>query len=224
MMTQRPSNITLIGCNGQPRHLCYLILPEGVTKEIDDGLRALAVRYGIAFVMVGDVDWNDDLTPWPAAGVFKKAKPFGGKAHIFLEKLTHEIMPATEAQLGMENPERTLLGVSLSGLFTLWAGYQTDTFAHLISISGSLWYDGFTEWMPTQNFSENVRSVCLLLGDREKNSKEKRMATVEERTSVAADILKAQCHGAVSFELVEGTHFSPILPRIERSVEKTMEK
>lgn len=222
-MTQQPTPTILAG-DGQPRHLCYLILPEGVTKEIDDGLRALAVRYGIAFVMVGDVDWNDDLTPWPAAGVFKKAKPFGGKANIFLEKLTNEIMPATEAQLGMENPERTLLGVSLSGLFALWAGYQTDVFAHLISISGSLWYDGFTEWMPTQKLSENVRSVCLLLGDREKNSKEKRMATVEERTTAAADILKAQCHGEVSFELVEGTHFSPILPRIERAVEKTMEK
>lgn len=222
-MTQRPTPSVLAG-DGQPRHLCYLILPEGVTKEIDDGLRALAVRYGIAFVMVGNVDWNDDLTPWPAAGVFKKAKPFGGKAHVFLEKLIYEIMPATEAQLGMENPERTLLGVSLSGLFTLWAGYQTDAFVHLISISGSLWYDGFTEWMPTQKLSENVGSVCLLLGDREKNSKEKRMATVEERTTFAADIMKLQCHGKVTFELVEGTHFSPILPRIERAVEKTMEK
>lgn len=222
-MTQRPTPSVLAG-DGQPRHLCYLILPEGVTKEIDDGLRALAVRYGIAFVMVGNVDWNDDLTPWPAVGVFKKAKPFGGKAHIFLEKLTHEIIPETERSLGHENAERTLLGVSLSGLFTLWAGYQTDAFAHLISISGSLWYDGFTEWMSTQKFSENVKSVCLLLGDREKNSKEKRMATVEERTTLAADILKAQCHGKVTFELVEGTHFSPILPRIERAVEKTMEK
>lgn len=207
-----------------PHSLCYLILPEGVTKEIDDGLSTLAARYGITFVMVKDVDWNDDLTPWPAAGVFKKAKPFGGKAHIFLEKLTREIIPETERSLGFENAERTLLGVSLSGLFTLWAGYQTDVFTHLISISGSLWYDGFTEWMSTQKLSENVRSVCLLLGDREKNSKEKRMATVEERTTLAADILKAQCQGNVSFELVEGTHFSPILPRIERAVEKTMEK
>ena len=70
----------------------------------------------------------------------------------------------------------------------------------------------------------SLLGVCLLLGDREKNSKEKRMAMVEERTTLAADILKTQCHGKVTFELVEGTHFSPILPRIERAVEKTMEK
>lgn len=201
-----------------------MILPQGIKGDLSVGLESLSEKYGVSIVVIEDVDWNDDLTPWPAAGVFKKAKPFGGKAHIFLEKLTHEIMPETERSLGHENAERTLLGVSLSGLFTLWAGYQTDAFAHLISISGSLWYDGFTEWMPSQKLSENVRSVCLLLGDREKNSKEKRMATVEERTIFAADILKAQCHGKVTFELVEGTHFSPILPRIERAVEKTMEK
>lgn len=223
-MTQQPTPTIFDGSNGQPRHLCYLILPEGVTKDLDEGLKTLAHRYGLTFVLVNDVDWNDDLTPWPAAGVFKKAKPFGGKADIFLEKLTNEIIPETEAQLRLENPERTLLGVSLSGLFTLWAGYRTDLFSHLVSISGSLWYDGFTEWMPSQKLSDNIASVCMLLGDREKNSKEKRMATVEERTAAAFDILKTQCHGKVTFELVEGTHFSPILPRIERAVEKTMEK
>lgn len=201
------------------QRLCYLILPEGVTKEIDDGLKAFADRYGISFILIKDVDWNDDLTPWPATGVFKKAKPFGGKAPGFLKKLTTEIIPETEKKLSIGNAERTLLGVSLSGMFAIWAGYHTDVFAHLISISGSLWYDGFTDWMPSQKFSESIESVCLLLGDREKNSKEKRMATVEEKTRAAADTLKSQCKGKVAFELVEGTHFSPILPRLERAFE-----
>lgn len=206
-----------------PNHLFYLILPDGVNKELDDGLNVLAERYRIAFVRVKDIDWNGDLTPWPALGVFKKAKPFGGNAQRFLEKLTKEIIPEAEKNMGLVAPERTLVGVSLSGLFTLWAGYHTDMFSHLISISGSLWYDGFTEWMADQRLSKNVESVCLLLGDREKNSKEKRMASVEERTRAAADILTSQCQGRVTFELVEGTHFSPILPRITLAVEKTIE-
>ena len=204
-----------------PNHLFYLILPEGINKELDEGLNSLAERYSIVFVRIRDVDWNDDLTPWPAAGVFRKAKPFGGKAHLFLERLTTEIIPETEKSMGIVAAERTLLGVSLSGLFTLWAGYHTDAFAHLVSISGSLWYDGFVEWMADQKLSENIESVCLFLGDREKNSKEKRMATVEERTRTAADILETQCP-RVMFELVEGTHFSPIMPRIALAVEKTM--
>lgn len=48
------------------------------------------------------------------------------------------------------------------------------------------------------------------------------MATVEDKTRIAANILSKQCSGRVSFELVEGTHFSPVLPRIELTVKKTM--
>ena len=46
------------------------------------------------------------------------------------------------------------------------------------------------------------------------------MATVKDKTRIAANILSKQCSGRVSFELVEGTHFSPVLPRIELTVKK----
>ena len=54
----------------------------------------------------------------------------------------------------------------------------------------------------------------------EKHAKDKRMATVKERTIAAAQILKSKTNAAVSFELVEGTHFSPILPRLEKTLAK----
>ncbi len=54
----------------------------------------------------------------------------------------------------------------------------------------------------------------------EKHAKDKRMATVEERTVAAAQILKSKTNDAVSFELVEGTRFSPILPRLEKALVK----
>ena len=198
--------------------ICYMILPEGIKGELYDGLKGLSEKHGISIVVIEDVNWNDDLTPWPAVGVFKKAKPFGGKAAAFLNKLTHEIIPETERDLGIEDAERTLLGVSLSGLFAVWAAFNTDAFTNIISISGSLWYDGFVEWMKEQTPSPQLKKICMLLGEKEKNAKEKRMATVEERSLAAADILKAKSLAAVSFELVEGTHFSPILPRMERAM------
>ena len=198
--------------------ICYMILPEGVKGDLDDGLNGLSEKHGVSIVVIEDVNWNDDLTPWPAGGVFKNAKPFGGKAMSFLDKLTHEIIPETEMDLGVEDAERTLLGVSLSGLFAVWAAFNTDAFANIVSISGSLWYDGFVEWMKEQTPSSQLKKVCMLLGEKEKNAKEKRMSTVEERTFVAADILKAKTQAAVSFELVEGTHFSPILPRLEQAM------
>lgn len=52
--------------------VCYLILPEGVSKDLNVDLQELAERFSLTFVMIEGVDWNDDLTPWPASGVFKK--------------------------------------------------------------------------------------------------------------------------------------------------------
>ena len=196
-----------------------MILPEGIREDLADGLKALSEKYGVSIVVIPGVNWNDDLTPWPADGVFKKAKPFGGHASSFLDKLTNEIIPETEKRMGVVGAERAFLGVSLSGLFAVWAAFNTDAFTNVISISGSLWYDGFIDWMGESTPSPKIRKVCMLLGEREKNAKDKRMSTVEKRTVAASNILKAKTNAVVSFELVEGTHFSPILPRLERAFE-----
>lgn len=199
--------------------ICYMILPQGIKEDLTVGLGKLSEKYGVSIVVIGDVDWNNDLTPWPAEGVFKKAKPFGGHAALFLDKLTCMIIPDAEKQLGIEDAERTILGVSLSGLFALWSMFKTDAFTNIISISGSLWYDGFVGWIEQQMPSTLVKKVCMLLGEKEKNAKDKRMATVEEKTIAAADFLKEKTDTSITLELVEGTHFSPIMPRLERAFE-----
>ena len=196
-----------------------MILPEGIKEDLANGLEMLAEKYGVSIVVINDVNWNDDLTPWPAEGVFKKAKPFGGRATSFLDKLTCEIILEAEKQLAIENPERTILGVSLSGLFAIWSAFNTDAFTNIISISGSLWYDGFVDWMNEHTPSQSIKKVCMLLGEKEKLAKEKRMATVEENTVAAANILKERTSASIVFELVEGTHFSPIMPRLDRAFE-----
>ena len=199
--------------------ICYMILPEGIREYLDVGLKELSEKYCVSIVEIENVNWNDDMTPWPAKGVFKKAKPFAGQAASFLDKLTNEIVPEAERNLGVEDAERTIMGVSLSGLFAVWAGFNTNAFTNIISISGSLWFDGFVEWMEKHTPSQQIKKVCMLLGEKEKNAKDKRMATVEERTLAAAMMLKSNSQASVLFELVEGTHFSPILPRLERAFE-----
>lgn len=199
--------------------ICYVILPEGIKENLSDGLKELSVKYGVSIVVIDDVNWNDDLTPWPAKGVFKKAKPFGGQAASFLDKLTDEIIPETEKSLGIADAERTIMGVSLSGLFAVWACFNTNAFINITSISGSLWYDGVIEWMKDHAPSPKIKKVCMLLGEKEKNAKDRRMAIVEEKTLVAANLLKSKSQASILFELVEGTHFSPIMPRLERAFE-----
>lgn len=200
-----------------------MILPEGVREDLSEGLKMLSDKHCASIVVINNVNWNDDLTPWPADGVFKKAKPFGGHAAVFLDKLTRDIIPEAEKHLGIEKPERTILGVSLSGLFAIWSTYNTDAFINIISISGSLWYDGFVDWVKKNTPSPSTRKVCMLLGEKEKLAKDKRMATVEECTHAAADILKEKASASIVFELVEGTHFSPIMPRLERAFEVVYE-
>lgn len=204
--------------------ICYMILPQGIKEDMTAGLGMLSEKYGISIVVIEDVNWNDDLTPWPAEGVFKKAKPFGGRAVGFLDKLTCEIIPEAEKHLGIEKPERTILGVSLSGLFAVWSAFKTIAFTNIVSISGSLWYDGFVEWMERQMPSPQIKKVCMLLGEKEKNAKDNRMATVEEKTVNAVDTLKSNSNALILFELVEGTHFSPIMPRLERAFEVVYER
>ena len=199
--------------------ICYMILPRGIRNEALD-LEALSEKCSVSIVQVNGVDWNDDLTPWPAHGVFKKAKPFGGKADAFLGQLVDTCLPDIEGSLCLdEGVERTLLGVSLSGMFAVWAGFSTDVFTNIISISGSMWYDGFAEWVATHRMSPCVRKVCMLLGVREKDTKEARMANVHADTAAVAKSLAVNSHAEVIFETVEGTHFSPVMPRISRAFE-----
>ncbi len=198
--------------------ICYMILPRGIRNEALD-LEALSEKHSVSIIQVNGVDWNKDLTPWPAPGVFKKAKPFSGGAAAFLDRFVGEVIPETERSLGMDNAERTVLGVSLSGLFALWAGFNTNALANIMCISGSFWYDGFADWVSNSILSSNVRNVCMLLGDREKNSKEKRMAMVEEETTAIASVLAGRNEANIMFEMVDGTHFSPAAPRIERAFE-----
>lgn len=104
--------------------------------------------------------------------------------------MIHEIILDSEKRLGIEEAERAILSGSFPGLFSVWSTFETDASAAIISILDSLWYDGFVEWMETQVLSPEIRKVCVLLGEKEKSSNEKRMATVEERAVAAANTLK----------------------------------
>ena len=87
--------------------ICYMILPEGIKEDLTAELAKLSEKHGVSIVVIEDVNWNDDLTPWPAEGVFKKAKPFRGQATAFLDKLTREIIPEAEENMAIEGAERT---------------------------------------------------------------------------------------------------------------------
>lgn len=155
---------------------------------------------------VGGFDWNADLTPWPAPALTKKAPPFAGNAQTFLETLTQRIVPQTEQTLGLSNGNRALAGYSLAGLFTLWALYQTDLFPYAVSASGSLWYDGFLSFAKSHPLCAVPKRIDLSLGDKEKLTKNPRMAAVEDATLAIKDLL-SDAGVSVAFTLNPGGHF-----------------
>lgn len=209
-----------IARNGCGR-ICYVLLPEGLHSDGLKMMEACALKYSCNIVLITGMDWNKDLTPWPAPGVFKKEKPFEGKAGDFLKELLTDYFPGIESILGLNHPERYLVGISLSGLFAIWTLFQTDEFRSIASISGSLWYDGFVDWVRTHEMKNGSAAVHLSLGDREKNSKNLRMSQVEDATATVTHMLVERgC--SVDLRMIQGTHFSPITPRLEMAFDNIL--
>ena len=175
-----------------------------------------STQFKCNIVLVSGLDWNKDMSPWPCDGVMKKEKSFAGGAAMFLKELTEDYVPAVEQWLKVKPTRRCLAGVSMSGLFALWAISRTAIFDRVASISGSLWFDGFAEWVEKTALVPGAR-IYITLGSKEKNANDKRLATVEDCTKKTVAQLESKGFD-VTFEMVSGTHFSPVAPRLDRAL------
>ena len=197
--------------------ICYIPMLEGQTPDVREWMEAARARYGVIPVLLPQADWNNDLTPWPAGPVFKKGKPFGGKAESYLQRLEDDILPGIEAKLGVVPDERWLLGVSLAGLFAVWAAARSDRFARIAAISGSFWYPGFPDWLREQTLSSNLKAAYLSLGRKEAEGRNPHLKDIAGQTREIAGILTHK-NIPTAFEWTEGTHFSPVVPRLEKAL------
>ena len=138
-----------------------------------------AEKYGVTIVVVTGMDWQNVFSPWAAPGVPKGTPDFKGESPEFLKLLQQKVIPKIETDLGMdEDVERTLVGVSMSGLFALWQWMLCDTFRNIASLSGSFWYEGFVNWIKSLSIPKKTGKGYFLLGDQESKSKVKKFATV----------------------------------------------
>ena len=199
--------------------IIYILLPHKLPAEDTSALQELSTRFETNIVAISEMDWNDDMTPWKAPAV--KEGEFGGRGGQFLDRLRGDIFFNLESSLQIRNPKRHLVGLSLSGLFAVWAGIMQPLFEGVASISGSFWYDGFAEWLLKQETLKCVR-FYISMGEKEKETKVKRFANIEDDTTKVVETLMLK--GAdVAFEVTEGGHNSPVVPRIEKSVVSLLE-
>lgn len=197
----------------ESNRICYIILPERLKETERDWHDRMAEELSASIVVISGLDWESDLTPWKAPGL--KGGEFTGRAQSFLDILKGDIMVNVESSLRITRPERFIAGVSLSGLFAVWASCRTDRFLGAASVSGSFWYDRFTEWIASQKAT--AERYYFSIGEKEKDSKNPRLATTEEETVKVMNTVMAQGKEAV-FEYNEGNHFGPLIDRIEKGL------
>lgn len=167
-----------------------------------------------ALIALTGVDWNGALSPWPAPRAFRGGSDFAGGGADFLARLTASI-PTAEAALPCPPMRRGIAGYSLAGLFALYAAASCDAFDCAASMSGSLWYDGFTDFLTAH--SPRLRFAYLSLGDREARARDPRLTTVGEKTKQTVALLRARGI-PVRFETNPGGHFQDVPGRIARGL------
>ena len=153
-----------------------------VEPAVEEGLCAPFLLAAFA-----PADWNSEFTPWPAPGLQKNAPPFGGRAGETLAFVQEALIPYIEERFSvLPGPQgHMLLGYSLGGLTALWAAYRTDAFGAVASCSGSLWYDGWAEFME-KNHPAGPVSIYLSLGRDEEHTRSPRMKAVGPNTRTAS--------------------------------------
>lgn len=199
------------GCKDK---IAYILYPMDF---LADWIEPAAKKYGVTIVVITGMDWQNVFSPWPAPGVPKGSPDFQGESPEFLKLLQREVIPDIEKTLGLNGDvERTLVGVSMSGLFTLWQWMLCDTFHNIASLSGSFWYEGFVEWMKNRSIPKKTGKGYFLLGDQEPKSKIKAFASVGTDTQEILAMLKA-AGIEVEFQSVPGNHYSDPIPRLDKA-------
>lgn len=201
--------------NPAARRVCYVLYPMDV---LGGWIDETAERYGVAVAVVCGMDWDNELTPWPAKGVPAGTADFKGEAGEFLKELTGVIVPEIDRRFGTgADVERTLVGVSLSGLFALWQWLVSDRFDNIVSLSGSFWYEGFASWVLRQNVVKKGRAY-FCLGDLESRTRVRAFQSVETDTREIVGYLK-RSGVSLCFEMVPGNHYQNGLRRLDGAME-----
>lgn len=201
------------------KRIIYMIYPAIVPFK-HEWIREMADKYKVPVVVIyipAD-GWNDMLTPWPEPGETPDSPPFAGKAEETLQTIQEHVIPEAEKAMRLLNiTERNLLGVSLSGLFTLWQWMKYDTFKSIVCLSGSFWYPGFIEWFEKQPFPKKVGKAYFLLGEKEPKAWIKAYRSVGVNTE--AIVKDLQSYGIpVTFQWVPGDHFADPTGRAEDGI------
>ena len=163
-------------------------------------------------------DWDAAYSPWPAS---IGDRHFDGQASDYFYQLQTEVLPQLKKLYSL--PDHCLLsfaGYSLAGLTALYAMLHTTTFRCCASISGSLWYPGWTDYLENHICTIDSEShVYLSLGKAEVKTRSALMQSNKTCSEYTESLLKNRLgESSVLFEWNNGNHFFEIPQRITKAL------
>lgn len=179
----------------------FLIIQPYASENIEEIINSLREKgFNFSFAGVEIKDWDNDLSPWVAEMPFKKANFEGGGSKT-LDFIIDCLIPYLEKEYFLNIPI-ILGGYSLAGLFALWSGYKCNRFMSVVSVSPSIWYHNWIEFIEDNIIK--VNNVYLSLGDKEHISKNKMLSEVRNNIIKQKNSLTGV---NVVLEWNEGNHF-----------------
>lgn len=177
----------LRGTAGPGAPLVYVIDSSEHPLGVPAAARGLMAN--VARVPVGC--WGDSLTPWPAPPLGAGMEGFGGRAGETLAALARDLGPSAEAGAGLAPRCRAICGYSLGGLFSLYALAREGGLRACACLSGSVWYEGWVDWLRENAPECSGRYAFLSVGRREKRAGLP-FRHVEEDLAACAGILRGR--------------------------------
>ena len=178
---------------------------EGDGEDVYQALQNMGCT-SLNLLVIGNIDWNHDMSPWYMPSIYSKEKSFSGGADEYLRLLIDEILPKAKEMIDGEPEFTGITGYSLAGLFAVYAMYKTDVFDRVASMSGSLWFYDFMEYCKRNDCRKLPDKIYFSLGDKEANTRNPILKTVEDNTRELSGYFK-NLGSEVIFELNKGNHF-----------------
>lgn len=174
-------------------------------------------------VAVSNLKWDHDMAPWDIPPISKDDTPCTAGADDYLRLLINEIAPKAETLVHGPASWRGLAGYSLAGLFALYSIYQTDRFSRVASMSGSLWFPGFREYVFSHEMKRQPEHLYLSLGDKECKTRNPYLKIVQEQTEAIHTFYTEQGIDTV-LRFHPGNHYQDAIQRTAAGIAWMLER
>ena len=208
--------------SGHDRPIIYLNTFAGEGEQVYQ-LLCNADCQDFTLVAISGLVWDHDMAPWDIPPISKNDTPCTGGADKYLRLLTNEIIPNVERHVKGHVAWRGLAGYSLAGLFALYSIYQTGNFSRIASMSGSLWFPNFKEYVFSHEMNNPPKHLYLSLGDSECKTRNPYLKTVQTNTEeIYAFFMQKGID--TEFQINPGNHYKNAIQRTALGIEWILKK